>query len=67
MTEKRLFRHAINPCDYDRYRGLTAFGDGVAKFWNLFTAGTECPCCLGFRLFGALLAAGGIGYGLALL
>lgn len=67
MAEKKLLRHQLNPCDYDRYRGLSAFGDGVAKVWNLFTAGTDCPCCLGFRLFGALLLAGGIGYGLALL
>lgn len=64
---KTPLKYLLNPCDYDRFRGLSPLGDGVAKVWNLFTAGTDCPCCLGFRLFGALLVAGGIGYGLSLL
>lgn len=67
MAEKTPLKYLLNPCDYDRHRGLTALGDGVAKVWNLFTAGTECPCCLGFRLLSALLIAGAAGYGVALL
>lgn len=54
--EKKLI-HQLNPCDYDRYRGLSAFGDSVAWVWNKFTAGTECPCCLGFRLFAVVAVA----------
>lgn len=61
MTDKTPLKYLLNPCDYDRHRGLTALGDGAAKLWNLFTAGTECPCCLGFRLLSAIAVAFGLG------
>ena len=59
-TSRKLI-HALNPCDYDRYRGLNAVGDSVAWLWNKFTAGTDCPCCLGFRMLGAIGAAFALG------
>lgn len=48
------FLRGINYCDIDRYPGFAPPGDAVAALWQLFTRGTECPCCLGTRLLLAL-------------
>ena len=53
--------HRVNACDIARVRVLAPVGDAIAWLWQAFTAGTECPCCLGTRLLAALLIAGGIG------
>lgn len=56
--------YRINPCDIDRHKALAPVGDALAKFYEVMTAGTECPCCLGARL--AVLAIGSFLIGLVL-
>ena len=53
----RLWPYVLNPCDTERHRSLVRLGDAMARLWEGFTAGTECPCCLGFRLLAVALAA----------
>lgn len=51
------FRHRINPCDMDRYAALAPLGDAMAALWYVFTAKTDCPCCLAARLLAACAAS----------
>lgn len=45
----------LNPCTLARYKALAPIGDAVAKL------AVECPCCNGFRMIVAALAAFTIG------
>lgn len=60
-------RYRLNPCDYERYRVLAPIGDALAVIWETFTAGTDCPCCLGTRLFLAVAVSAATATGLTLL
>lgn len=49
--------YRINPCDIDRYESLAP----LQRFFEFFSKGTDCKCCLGARVFFALavgIAAG---------
>lgn len=59
--ERIPLKYRLNMCDIDRYAVLAPIGDAVAKLWQLLTYGTDCPCCLGTRFIGALVAAAGVG------
>lgn len=43
--------HKINPCDFEHYPWLTP----AQRFFEIFSAGTDCKCCLGARIFAALV------------
>lgn len=43
-------KYRINPCDIDSYGALTP----VRRFFEFFSKGTDCKCCLGARVFFAL-------------
>ena len=57
----RKLRHMVNPCDIDRLSILKPVGD----FFALFSYGTDCTCCLGARIFFALVVgiAAGVYFG----
>lgn len=57
--------HQLNPCDIDRFKPLAPVGDAAHLLWKLFTFGTDCTCCLGFRLIFLVLAAFGAGMAVA--
>lgn len=57
MSPKTPLKYLLNPCDLDRHKVLEYLGDGIAAVWRGFTAGTECPCCLGTRLIAGLALA----------
>lgn len=50
-------KYLFNPCDMDRHPVLKPVGD----FFALFSAGTDCTCCLGARIFFALVIGFTIG------
>ena len=56
IYEKYLSR--LNPCDYNSPKWLQSIGGAVAHLCD----GTDCRCCLGFRMVFALMI--GIGFGL---
>lgn len=58
-------RYRLNPCDIDRDPKLARIGDALAWVWEKFTAGTDCPCCLGTRLVVSHALAFGLAYLLA--
>lgn len=55
----------LNYCDIDRYPGFAPPGDFVAWLWERFTAGTDCPCCLGTRLLLVVATTAAVTYVLA--
>lgn len=63
-TGAKLY-HKVNPCDIDRFWPLAPIGDAAHLIWSGFAYGTDCTCCLGFRLIFLLLAAFGAGMALA--
>ena len=58
---KTPLKFMLNPCDVERHPSLAPIGDALASLYDRFTAGTDCPCCLGARLAGALIAAATLG------
>lgn len=51
-------KYRINPCDIDHYESLTP----VQRLFEFFSKGTDCKCCLGARVFFALVAGLVIGF-----
>lgn len=51
-------RYRINPCDIDHYESLAP----VQRFFEFFSKGTDCKCCLGARVFFALVVGLVIGF-----
>ena len=50
-SETAPLRYRINPCDIDHFEALTP----LQSFFEFFSAGTDCKCCLGARIFMALV------------
>lgn len=57
-TGRIPLRYRINPCDIDHYEAFTP----MQRFFEFFSAGTDCKCCLGARVFFALTAGGIVGF-----
>lgn len=53
----RFFKWYMNPCDIDHYAFLTP----AQRFFEVFSRGTDCHCCLGARIFFAFLAGVAVG------
>lgn len=51
-------KYRINPCDIDHYYFLTP----VQRFFEFFSKGTDCKCCLGARVFMALVVGLVLGF-----
>lgn len=49
---EKFFKWKMNPCDIDHYDFLTP----VQRFFEIWSWGTDCKCCLGARIFFALVA-----------
>ena len=47
----------FNWCDIDRFPCLAPIGDFFARLWRVYTAFTDCPCCLAVRFTVMLLIA----------
>lgn len=45
---KCAWYHRLNPCDICRPQSIARLGDALAKL------ATDCPCCNGLRILGAL-------------
>lgn len=58
MKDKIPFKYRFNPCDIDHHKALTP----VQKFFELFSKGTDCKCCLGARVFFGIVAGAVIGF-----
>lgn len=56
-SENAPLRYRINPCDIDHFDVLTP----LQRFFELFSAGTDCKCCLGARIFLALVLGFALG------
>lgn len=52
---KRMF-YTLNPCDVE------CPYSGIGKVVAYLCYGTDCRCCLGFRMIFALLIGLGVGY-----
>lgn len=52
------FKYRINPCDIDHYAALAP----VQRFFEFFSKGTDCKCCLGARVFFALVVGIVLGF-----
>lgn len=49
--------YRVNPCDFEHIKAMTP----VQKFFEFFTRGTDCKCCLGARVVIAFLLGVAVG------
>ena len=52
---KPPLRYRLNPCDYERHPKLERLGELITKL------GSECRCCSGARVLGALVIGFALG------
>lgn len=64
MSKKRTpLKYRLNPCDFEHYEVLMP----MQKFFELFSKGTDCKCCLGARVFFGFVIGAVIGFAVGLL
>lgn len=54
--EPREWYSFLNPCSSYSMDFLSLYKNVVSSVWRVFTADTDCACCLGTRLLGVVVA-----------